>query len=65
MTFRSKRSLAAVVGMAWLLVAAPSPAEVATGWQEPPIPGTSADAVTLGRDLDGDGDPDEVNRAGT
>ncbi len=58
--FRSKRYLSAVLGMAWLLVAAPSPAEATTGWQEPPVPGTSADAVTLGRDLDGDGDSDEV-----
>ena len=29
-------------------------------WTEPRIPGTSETAVTLGRDLDGDGDPDEV-----
>ena len=27
---------------------------------EPRIPGTSETAITLGRDLDGDGDPDEV-----
>ena len=27
---------------------------------EPPIPGMSKEAVVLGRDLDGDGDPDEV-----
>ena len=60
MTFKSKHSLAVVVGIAWLLVAAPSPADAATGWQEPRIPGTSEHAVTLGRDLDGDGDPDEV-----
>ncbi len=30
-------------------------------WKEPPIPCASARAVTLGRDLDGDGDPDEVD----
>ena len=29
-------------------------------WADPPIPGTSETAVVLGRDLDGDGDPDEV-----
>lgn len=30
-------------------------------WEEPAIAGISAEAVTLGRDLDGDNDPDEVN----
>ncbi|HTC23820.1 MAG TPA: multicopper oxidase domain-containing protein, partial [Gemmatimonadales bacterium] len=30
-------------------------------WQEPPIPCASERAVTLGRDLDGDGDPDEID----
>ena len=30
-------------------------------WKEPPIPCTSERAVTLGRDLDGDGDPDEID----
>jgi len=30
-------------------------------WEEPPIPGASPQAVTLGRDLDGDGDADEVH----
>ncbi len=29
-------------------------------WREPPIPCASDRAVVLGRDLDGDGDPDEV-----
>jgi FtsP/CotA-like multicopper oxidase with cupredoxin domain/Cu/Ag efflux protein CusF len=29
-------------------------------WMEPPIPCASTRAVTLGRDLDGDGDPDEI-----
>ena len=32
-----------------------------TSWQEARIPGASAEALTLGRDLDGDGDPDEVD----
>ena len=31
-----------------------------TPFLEPSIPGTSGDAIVLGRDLDGDGDPDEV-----
>ncbi len=53
--------LAAVGGIAWLLAATASPAEAAKGWQEPRIPGTSEAAVVLGRDLDGDGDPDEVD----
>jgi len=52
--------LGAVFALAWLMAAAPSPAQAATGWHEPRIPGTSKDAVILGRDLDGDGDPDEV-----
>ncbi len=56
-----KARLAAAGGIVWLLAAAPSPVEAAEGWQEPRIPGTSEAAVTLGRDLDGDGDPDEVD----
>ncbi len=59
--FRRNACLAAVGGIAWLLAATPSPVEAAKGWQEPRIPGTSENAVTLGRDLDGDGDPDEVD----
>jgi FtsP/CotA-like multicopper oxidase with cupredoxin domain len=35
-------------------------ADAAGAWEEPPIFGASAQAVTLGRDLDDDGDPDEV-----
>ena len=38
-----------------------SAAAVAAPWKEPAIPGTTSSAVTLGRDLDGDGDPDEVH----
>ena len=30
-------------------------------WQEPPIPCATVRAVVLGRDLDGDGDPDEID----
>ena len=59
--FRCKARLATVCGIAWLMAAAPSPAEAAKVWQEPRIAGTSEDAITLGRDLDGDGDPDEVD----
>jgi len=29
-------------------------------WSEARIPGTSDQPVTLGRDLDGDNDPDEI-----
>ena len=57
---RAKSRLSSVFGLAWLLAATPSPAEAAKDWQESRIPGTSENALTLGRDLDGDGDPDEV-----
>ncbi len=59
--FRPNGCLAAVGGIAWLLAATASPVEAAKGWQEPRTPGTSEEAVMLGRDLDGDGDPDEVD----
>ncbi len=52
--------LSVVFALAWLLTAAPPPAQAATGWHDPRIPGTSEQAVVLGRDLDKDGDPDEV-----
>ena len=52
--------LRVVFALAWLLVAAPSPAQAVTGWHDTRIPGTSEQAVVLGRDLDGDGDPDEI-----
>ena len=35
-------------------------ATAATDWGEPKIQGTSTQAIVLGKDLDGDGDPDEV-----
>ncbi|MEE8499983.1 MAG: multicopper oxidase domain-containing protein [Kiloniellales bacterium] len=52
-----------VLGLiAGALIAALGAAEAtAQAWTEPSIPGTSSAAVTLGRDLDGDGDPDEIH----
>lgn len=44
---------------AWIYLGAS--AETIALWNEPPIPGASADGVKLGGDLDGDGDPDEVD----
>ncbi|MFQ5920109.1 MAG: multicopper oxidase domain-containing protein [Thermoplasmata archaeon] len=41
-------------------MALPSAGYAADHWDEPRIPGTSENAITLGRDLDGDGDADEV-----
>ena len=53
-------SLIAALGFAWLLVGGASTVSAADHWSEARIPGTSDQAVTLGRDLDGDGDPDEI-----
>ena len=50
---------ALVVG--WLMAGFSLAGNAAEHWQEARIPGTSENAITLGRDLDGDGDPDEVN----
>ncbi|MCZ6607851.1 MAG: multicopper oxidase domain-containing protein, partial [Alphaproteobacteria bacterium] len=50
----------AALALAWLLAGAPSPAGASDHWSEAPIPGTSETALVLGRDLDGDGDPDEI-----
>jgi FtsP/CotA-like multicopper oxidase with cupredoxin domain len=58
---RNRRFLHAVVGMLLLLAAASGAAQPAEGAQQVRIPGTSENAVKLGRDLDGDGDPDEVD----
>lgn len=38
----------------------PSAPEACGPWEEPSIPGASKEAIVLGRDLDGDCDPDEV-----
>jgi len=46
--------------LAWIMVLFPACEDPVEKWMEPPIPGTSEAAVTLGRDLDGDGDSDEV-----
>ncbi len=43
-----------------LVALLPVSAVAAKQWAEPVIPGTSEQALDLGRDLDGDGDPDEV-----
>ena len=59
--FRGTSRLVVLGGIAWLLTATASPVGAAKVWQEPRISGTSADAITLGRDLDGDGDADEVD----
>jgi FtsP/CotA-like multicopper oxidase with cupredoxin domain/Cu/Ag efflux protein CusF len=48
--------VAAILGSA----TAPRRGEAAA-WREPPIPCASPRAVTLGRDLDGDGDADEID----
>ncbi|MFQ5987151.1 MAG: multicopper oxidase family protein [Thermoplasmata archaeon] len=56
-----RKCLAAALAMAWLVAACPVPGYAAQHWQEARIPGTSERALTLGRDLDGDGDPDEVD----
>ena len=52
--------IAVVLGYA-LVIAASSPvANADTHWTVPRIPGASEQALVLGRDLDGDGDPDEI-----
>ena len=51
--------LFAALGFAWLVVGIASTGSASEHWTEAPIAGTSPDAVVLGRDLDGDGDPDE------
>lgn len=65
----NRRALIAATGCsAWLLAAAivlaalGSPAAFAAApWTEAASPGASDAAITLGRDLDNDGDPDEIN----
>ncbi len=52
--------LSAAVGCAWVIGAFSSAVNASDHWQEARIPGTSEDAMMLGRDLDGDGDPDEI-----
>ncbi|MCH9046525.1 MAG: multicopper oxidase domain-containing protein [SAR324 cluster bacterium] len=50
---------ALIVAILWVLIGSTAP--YGADRSEPDIPGTAADAVSLGRDLDGDGDPDEVH----
>ncbi len=59
-TTRTLYTAFAALGFAWLLAGAPSPAAASDHWSEASIPGTSETALVLGRDLDGDGDPDEI-----
>ncbi len=56
-----KCHIAAALVFMSVIAAFSSVANADAHWTEPRIPGTSEKAVTLGRDLDGDGDPDEVN----
>ena len=58
--FGLKTYLSAAVGFAWVIGAFPSAVNASDHWQEARIPGTSEDAMMLGRDLDSDGDPDEI-----
>ncbi|MEE9534303.1 MAG: multicopper oxidase domain-containing protein, partial [Acidimicrobiia bacterium] len=56
-----RRFLSTTLGLGLLAALSPLPGQAAQHFQDAPIPGTSRSAVTLGRDLDGDGDADEVN----
>ncbi len=49
----------AVLGWLWLS-ATGTPAWASGHWAKPPLPGMADQALVLGRDLDNDGDPDEV-----
>ena len=51
----------AALALAWLIAALPAAGNSAEHQVEARIAGASAQALTLGRDLDGDGDPDEVD----
>ena len=53
---------ALIVAIVWLLIGSTAP--YGADRSEPDIPGTAADAVSLGRDLDGDGDPSLGYRSG-
>ncbi len=51
----------AIAALGWLWLSATVPAaEASRHWTETPLPGMSDQALVLGRDLDNDGDPDEV-----
>ncbi len=53
-----KLHIAVALGVASVIAASSSVANADGHWAEPGIPGTSKQALVLGRDLDGDGDPD-------
>ena len=55
-----KFQIAAALVFASAIAASPSVANADAHWTEPRIPGASEQALVLGRDLDGDGDPDEI-----
>ena len=54
-----KQSLYAVFAVAWMIVAIPSAGNADEHWAEVRLLGASLEAITLGRDLDGD--PDEID----
>ena len=55
-----KSYIVAALGFTSVIAASSSVANADAHWMEPRIPGTSEQALVLGRDLDGDGDPDEI-----
>ncbi len=55
-----KCCIAAALGFASAIAASSSVANADAHWTEPRIPGASEQALVLGRDLDGDGGPDEI-----
>ena len=55
-----KCHIAAALGFASVIAASSFVANAADHWTEPRIPGASDQALVLGRDLDGDGDPDDI-----
>lgn len=54
-------SLSVLLTTVCIIVVLSTEARAKAHWQEVEIPGTSTEAITLGKDLDNDGDPDEVN----
>ena len=53
------RLCGAILVLAWVF-GSPTPSNAVASFEQPSIPGASDQAVVLGEDLDGDGDPDEV-----
>ncbi len=58
-----KCHIAAALCFASVIAAYSSVAKADAHWTERQIPGASEQALVLGRDLDGDGDPDELRSA--